>query len=518
MGKTRQSAAAGEAPREVLPEKGERVGEQTRGGGEGETRRGGDGDNGTLRWSDRGAREPLDGGWYLILVSNRFWGGSIMGKRRKRAPALLKRLQQHFQRNPAELPVIEQKFEPYERPNLHLAIEELLQEPGRDPELLGIVVAEEYHSLTLSKLSRKSSARSFDEGPVEYVDVALAGGQQLACLKRGLYLFRHENQPIAMLVAEERFHETLSVEVMGVDRASAEEFLRRLTRRTRHGKAFRGHVLSVEQDCHRRLSVRFHALPAVRRDEIILPEAVLRRIERQALGFSRHAEKLRAAGRHLKRGVLLHGSPGTGKTLSAMYLAAQSPGRTVLLITGGEIGSIEVACRLARLLEPATIILEDVDLIGAERSGQSLHANALLFELLNQMDGLAEDCDVLFVLTTNRPDILEPALASRPGRIDLAIEVPLPDADCRRRLLELYGRGLQLKLTDMERLVERTATASGAFIRELLRKAAIFAAEENGGSPLIVHDRHIEEALTELVVAGGTLTQSLLGAQAHAKR
>jgi ATP-dependent 26S proteasome regulatory subunit len=212
--------------------------------------------------------------------------------------------------------------------------------------------------------------------------------------------------------------------------------------------------------------------------------------------------------------VLLHGRPGTGKTLSAMYLASQMPGRTVILITGGEVGSIEAACRLARLLEPATIILEDVDLIGAERSGQTLTANALLFELLNQMDGLAGDCDVLFLLTTNRPDILEPALAARPGRIDLAIEVPLPDAEGRRRLLELYGRGLQLEVADRDKLVERTTGASGAFIRELLRKAAVFAAEDNGSSPLVVRDPHIEEALAELVVAGGSLTQSLLGAHA----
>jgi cell division protease FtsH len=319
---------------------------------------------------------------------------------------------------------------------------------------------------------------------------------------------------VALLVSEQaHYYQKLDVGVMGLERGQAEDFLRRLSRLTRHGKAFRGHVLSVEEDCHRQLSVRFHKLPPVRRDEIILPEAVLRRIERQALGFSRHAEKLRAAGRHLKRGILLHGAPGTGKTLSAMYLASQMPGRTVLLITGGEIGSIEVACRLARLLEPATIILEDVDLIGSERRGQTVNANALLFELLNQMDGLAEDSDILFLLTTNRPDILEPALAARPGRIDLALEVPLPDADCRQRLLDLYGRGLQLELTDPDKLVERTAGASGAFIRELLRKAAVFAAEENGTSPLVVRDRHIDEGLTELVVAGGPLTQSLLGAR-----
>src|SRR5262249_7015466 len=145
------------------------------------------------------------------------------------------------------------------------------------------------------------------------------------------------------------------------------------------------------------------------------------------------------------------------------------------------------------------------------RSEQSLNANPPLFELLNQMDGLAEDVDVLFLLTTNRPDILEPALASRPGRIDIAIEVPLPDEDCRRRLLELYASGLLLELSDPAKLISRIKNVSGAFIRELLRKAAVFAAEDDGQTPLTVRDRHIEDALTELIVAGGTLTQSLLG-------
>src|SRR4029077_10422677 len=137
----------------------------------------------------------------------------------------------------------------------------------------------------------------------------------------------------------------------------------------------------------------------------------------------------------------------------AMYLASQMPGRTVLILTGGGMNSIEASGILARALAPVTVVLEDVDLIGTLREHQTVGANALLFELLNQMDGLAEDADVLFVLTTNRPDVLEPALASRPGRIDQAIEIPMPDDECRRRLLALYGRGLQFEMTGLERLV-----------------------------------------------------------------
>ena len=126
------------------------------------------------------------------------------------------------------------------------------------------------------------------------------------------------------------------------------------------------------------------------------------------------------------------------------------------------------------------------------------------------MDGLADDADVLFLLTTNRPEILEPALAARPGRIDQAMLVPLPDRDCRDQLLTLYSRGLTVQLGERERLLDQTDGVSAAFIRELLRKAALFAADE--GETLVVEDRHLAEALHELVVEGGELTRRLLGA------
>jgi len=140
-----------------------------------------------------------------------------------------------------------------------------------------------------------------------------------------------------------------------------------------------------------------------------------------------------------------------------------------------------------------------------------LGENPLLFELLNEMDGPAEDADVIFVLTTNRPDLLEPALAARPGRIDQATEIPLPDAACRRRLLSLYGEGLDLRLEDEGAVVARTEGVIASFIKELLRRATLFAAEEGGD--LVVTDRHVNEALDELLEAGGRLTVRLLGGE-----
>jgi hypothetical protein len=436
-------------------------------------------------------------------------------KRRKaqKVPELLALLRNHFGTDPADLPVVEQEFEEYNRANLHQTIGGLLP-PDGTYRLQGVVPRHDYSSINLPKLSRRETAHEYQRGPVEYLDVPLADDRTLACVRRGMYLFHDGGDPVVMLLAEDMFSrhaQTIRVAVMAATREAAERFARKLAKGVRHGSAFRGKVLSVEQGCGGGVSVRFHKLPDVRRESLILPEELLRRIERQAMGFTKHADRLKAAGRHLKRGILMHGRPGTGKTLSAMYLAARMPGRTVVVLTGGAVGSIETACQLARLLEPATIVLEDVDLIGTERHQQSVGANALLFELLNQMDGLGEDADILFILTTNRPDHLEPALAARPGRIDLAIEVPLPDADCRRRLIELYGNGLELKLTDPDGWVRRTGGVSAAFIRELLRKAAVLAAEEDGAGELVVTDSHLEEATAELLVAGGPLTKTLLG-------
>jgi ATP-dependent 26S proteasome regulatory subunit len=114
------------------------------------------------------------------------------------------------------------------------------------------------------------------------------------------------------------------------------------------------------------------------------------------------------------------------------------------------------------------------------------------------------------VLTTNRPEILEPALAARPGRVDLAIELPLPDVKHRRRLLELYAKGLDVRNVDLASVVARTEGTSPAYIKELLRRAALLAATEVSGH--VVTGAHLDVALDELS-EGGRLAQRLLGFQ-----
>jgi hypothetical protein len=433
--------------------------------------------------------------------------------------AVLDRFRKHFGCDPATLPVLSETFDKYDHPNLHLAVETYLSEEGRSAEVFGVTHEHRgYATMNLSELVVPPKPSLWgesgpSEGPVEYSNVPLEEDRALACVSSGVYLIRDGDTRLAMLIdkpREEWAHAKLHVEVMAAERAAAEGLLQTLRRTMRRQNVYRGHVISLEVDDMHSLRIRFHRRPAIARDGIILPQGLLDRIERLTIRFTRYSESLLAAGRHLKRGLLLHGRPGTGKTLTAMYLAGALKERTVLLVTGRGQGFIEHCCVMARMLQPSVVIVEDVDLIAGERTREDC-ATPLLFELLNQMDGLAEDCDVLFLLTTNRPDLLEPALAARPGRIDQAIEIPLPDEACRRRLFELYSHGLTMRVNDVTRLVRRTQGASGAFIRELLRKAALFAADEANGVQIVVHERHIDEALRDLVLEGGDLTKSLLG-------
>jgi hypothetical protein len=427
-----------------------------------------------------------------------------------------RRLHEHFGAEPSTLTVVEQGFEISELPNLQVALDAYLEQ--RSSALLGIAApGREYMGLSLSQLSAPSRPALMpgmpsgpSEGPVEYTNVEL-GDRVLPCVRYGLYLVGDGEERLAVLVSakEQGPWQKLAVEAMAAEREPAERFLAALRSAMKARSVYRGRVIALEQVQFGPVNVEVRSLPEVERERIVLPPGVLERIERQTLDFTRHADKLRAAGRHLKRGLLLHGPPGTGKTLTAMYLATRMEERTTLLVTGRGQGLIERCCAFARTLQPSMVVVEDVDLIAEERTRPEATCAPLLFELLNELDGLADDSDVLFLLTTNRPDLLEPALAARPGRIDLAVELPLPDADGRLRLLELYAEGLTLDTRPLSHYVARTEGASGAFIRELMRKAALFAADEEDG--LVVRDRHLDEALHELLLEGGTLTRSLLG-------
>ena len=428
--------------------------------------------------------------------------------RRPESP-LAARLRAHLGADPLELPSTLAEFAATDHPNLQLALDAVVA----DAEVIGYSVRQSsFVDVVLRDLlAGQTVTGPVGLGPVQYTNVEVGDGRVVQCVSAGLYLAGHEGAPVALVISRAAPRPMggsgLRVEGVSPDREAVPALLGKLRVAMREHNVYRGRVISLHQHQDHTVRVQFHAVRAVERDAVVLPDGILERIERHTVGIAAQVERLRQVHHHVKRGVLLHGPPGTGKTLTVSYLLGVMPGRSTILLTGRGLGLIEQALSLARELAPATVVLEDVDLVAAERTMPGGN-QGVLFELLNQMEGLDEDADLLFLLTTNRPDIVEPALVARPGRVDLAVEFPLPGAAARLRLLRLYAREIVLDEDAEADLVQRTDGVSGAFVKELMRQAALRAALRHGGRATVAD---AGEALDDLLEDRSALTRRLLG-------
>lgn len=425
-----------------------------------------------------------------------------------------------FGRDPLQVPLLTRAFSSVDLPNLQSAISQFIEETGSASRVVGYSSAmSEFHNNLRGLLGNDSPFNPTRVSGAQYRSVDVGVGEQMECVENGIHLIEVPSGRLAAHVRSDRYRDALELEVVAFDEALAAAFLDNIQARIAASNVYRGKILSL-QACAERFNqpdacgVTFHAFAPIAEEDLILPLDTRALIERNTLCFFENADMLRRASRSLKRGLLFHGKPGTGKTYTARWLAQRLPGVTTIILSGEQLRLVKECCNLARLLAPALVIMEDVDLIAQERDEKRHPALQInLHQLLNEMDGLSSSAEVLFLLTTNRPDVLEPALAARPGRVDQAIEFRLPDADCRKALLERYGRGLFLDLERPDEIIERTEGASPAFIQELLRKAALIAAEQGSEreDTLLVTDAHLDEALRELVTGGGELTRNLLG-------
>jgi hypothetical protein len=424
-------------------------------------------------------------------------------------------LARHLGTEPEALPVTTQEFGSWEHGSLQRALDAYAAAPERTCELVGLLAGERYGGTAAltDLISDRGGKGGLRPGPVAYVNRQVAPGESLACIALGLLLVHDASGPLAVLVRQAPSpagQPTLLLELMAPAEAAKSAFLGELRDLMHRHNVFRGRVVSFSGGGFMEESnVTFHERTDLPRDRIVLPDGVLERVERHVLGIAEHRARLLAAGRELKRGVLLHGPPGTGKTLTVTYLVGAMAEATVVVLVGAGLGMVGAACAIARSLQPSLVILEDVDLIAEVRTFPG-GGGSLLFQLLNEMDGMAGDADVAFLLTTNRPDLLEPALAARPGRVDQAVEIPLPDADGRRRLLALYADGLGLPTDGLDDAVARTEGVSASFIKELLRQAALHAAERSPEA-LVVTTDDLSRTLDTLLDERAALTRVLLG-------
>jgi len=347
-----------------------------------------------------------------------------------------------------------------------------------------------------------------------YLEIDVGEVEPVRALRDGLWLLKTPEGNLALILdtLDWRF---IRFQIAALTSAGpvAGRVFQHLEATVKLSPSYRGKILSLEPRemyTGQNQGLRVHTLRTVPREDVILPKATLDQLDRNVTRFVEQRARLVELGLSGKKGLLFHGPPGTGKTHTIHYLAQSVKNQTTFIISADQVAILGEYMTLARLYQPSLIVIEDVDLIARQREDlRSAHEEALLNRLLNEMDGLQTESQILFVLTTNRPEALEEALASRPGRIDQAIAFPLPDEDGRGKLARLYSGKLALTDKIVRQVVARTAGFSASFIKELMRRSAQFALERGEAAALIEHD--VETALEEMLLLGGTLNRKLLG-------
>lgn len=208
----------------------------------------------------------------------------------------------------------------------------------------------------------------------------------------------------------------------------------------------------------------------------------------EVVEFLKHPKKFLSIGAKIPKGVLLLGSPGTGKTLMAKAVAGEA-GVPFFNISGSEFVEMFVGVGASRVRDlfkqakksaPAIVFIDEIDAVGRHRGaglgGGHDEREQTLNQILVEMDGFESETSVIVIAATNRPDVLDPALL-RPGRFDRRVVLDLPDINEREEILKIHIKGKPLsEKINLRIIAERTPGFSGADLANLLNEAAILSA------------------------------------------
>jgi len=314
----------------------------------------------------------------------------------------------------------------------------------------------------------------------EYQNIEINPGEMVQAPEDGYSLICKTSEKVNLIVGFSPMGSLWKIKVYSSKEHElyATTFLRELGEYAKEENVYKGKKLRPDLT-HVKLEKEYNW------DSVILPDLLKRDLQRNINLLFGSLNIYKANGMSFKRGLILKGAPGLGKTLVGKILCSTTKDVTFLWVAPGDVDtpkSMRRICELSRDLAPSILFLEDIDLFGGHREKED---GGVLGELMNQLDGIVGNEFVVVVATTNRPDEVEGALRNRPGRFDRLIDFPLPDEDCRFRMLELYTKTLQfIGKAEQERerflkdLSKRTDGMSGAHLKELVNTAMIAAIDE----------------------------------------
>jgi len=434
-------------------------------------------------------------------------------------------LKKHFGEHSLDTLIISKRLFPlHVTADLQLVLDEfsITREQTR---LVGLNQAQNFEGMNFASLLCTDRHSEVSVGPLAYHDMDIGDAEKVSCLENGLWMGIEENsrEPYAVVLGATAGYspnprKTVEIAVPNSQTGKnfAMRFVTRLEQAVERSRCYRGKILSFERDSNyhgESTGIKVHRLTKVDRNQVILPSQTIELLDRNLIEFIDKRPLLAKRGMTLKKGLLFYGPPGTGKTHTLHYLAGALKDHTIFLISAEQVGLLGEYMTLARLLQPSMVVIEDADLIARDRGKMGVCEEALLNKLLNEMDGMNPDSEILFVLTTNRPEALEHALAARPGRIDQAIEFPHPDAEGREKLVRLYSGKKDPDSEVIARVVQATEKTSCAFIKELMRRATQYSVSRDEESP--VSNADVDLVIEEMLFSGGSLNRAILGAGNH---
>jgi cell division protease FtsH len=356
--------------------------------------------------------------------------------------------------------------------------------PGRRTTAVGIMPSYYAELMTwalhryLGKERWKTVASLGYSGPEPvYMDVSTGYGTRENLLICGqLLIERDDDRFIVTVDVNPRWHGSVQVQGPAEKEDGIEAFVDSFMTVAREENLYRGKKIEFGG------RVQFLNVKDKSWDGIILDPATKKEVRANTIDFLRRRKRWAGYGIPQKRGVLLAGEPGTGKTLICKALMAEADGITCITTNAYRLSADEYITDLyemAQDLSPCIVFIEDIDMIGLNREEYHYQNGPALLSLLNVLDGVEEKQEIVTVATTNNLETLDRAISQRPSRFDRVIKLSLPSMEERRELVDLLCQKILIDERIQDYIACKAEHCTPAQLQEIIYSLVIEYPDES---------------------------------------